>query len=618
MAAARRERHLKLQMPQPLRDKKWALLSAVAVTLICAYPQLVMWGTRGREWNGAYAQIHGDEWIYSAYVQALIDGRPRRNDSYTGRDDRPGQVQPESIFSIQFIPAYVIAIPARILGISSSTAFIGLGIFIPFLSSLAIFWLLHLLVRDDRIAAGGSVIALCFGALAGGQGAIHLLETGMQYFYLPFLRRYAPAGSFPLFFILCGATWKSLTAQASRYYVWAIAGGTSLVLLVFSYYYLWTAALAWLAILTLLWLAARRSSLKQTILSLSIMFGLFLVGMIPYSIMVSHRSDALSAGLKIQTSRTPDLFRTPELIGAVAVGLIVLGVARRIINLRAPETLFTLSFGLLPFIVFNQQIITARSVQPYHYNIFIANYVALLGLILAFTIYSRQLSKAQQPIKYRRLARISVIALWWLTIEVVVHTGVIIRESKLKDPIAGVCQRLRLLSMSDQLNEGPNPRPLVLATNDDLAIMIPTFAPQALLWSQNFDFINIDRDENRKRFYEYLYYSGIDADALREDLSKAQSRFATAVFGHERVIQYLSDGDIKPITLEEIDLQVKQYESFVALFNEKTAGEHSLAYLIFPLTREPNLENLDKWYERYAGEQVNAFKIYRLRLRSTR
>src|SRR6185369_14202460 len=140
---------------------RWAIWASIAVTLLSLYPQFLMWSTRGREWNGSYAQLHGDEWFYSAYIQALIDGRPRRNDPYTGRDDIPGSPQPESLFSIQFVPAYLIATPARIFGLSSSTAFIVLGILAPLLASLALFWLIQNLTPDHRLAAAGSIVVLC-------------------------------------------------------------------------------------------------------------------------------------------------------------------------------------------------------------------------------------------------------------------------------------------------------------------------------------------------------------------------------------------------------------------------------------------------------------------------
>jgi hypothetical protein len=89
---------------------------------------------------------------------------------YTGRDDVPGSPQPESLFSIQFVPAYLIATPARLFGLSSSTAFIVLGFLAPLLASLALFWLIQNLTQDHRLAATGSIVVLCFGALAAGEG----------------------------------------------------------------------------------------------------------------------------------------------------------------------------------------------------------------------------------------------------------------------------------------------------------------------------------------------------------------------------------------------------------------------------------------------------------------
>ena len=85
--------------------------------LLALWPQINMWIARGQNWQGSYVAVQGDEVAYSAYLNALIDGRPRRNDPYTGRDDsRPANRLPESLFSIQFIPAYAIALPARLLG----------------------------------------------------------------------------------------------------------------------------------------------------------------------------------------------------------------------------------------------------------------------------------------------------------------------------------------------------------------------------------------------------------------------------------------------------------------------------------------------------------------------
>ena len=71
------------------KRRRYGLLAATAVTLIAIAPQLYFCFLRGSQWNGGYAQTHGDESVYAAYLNSLIDGRPRRNNPYTGRDDQP-------------------------------------------------------------------------------------------------------------------------------------------------------------------------------------------------------------------------------------------------------------------------------------------------------------------------------------------------------------------------------------------------------------------------------------------------------------------------------------------------------------------------------------------------
>src|SRR5205807_2875695 len=136
----------------------------------------------------------------SAYITVLISGRPRRSDPHTGRDEAPGKPQPESLFSIQFLPAYAIALPARVFHVSASTAFIFLIALAAIGSSLAIFWLIFSVSGDGRLAAAGVIIALCLGTLVATQGGVRtFLGTAPTYSFFPFLRRYQPAVPFPLF-----------------------------------------------------------------------------------------------------------------------------------------------------------------------------------------------------------------------------------------------------------------------------------------------------------------------------------------------------------------------------------------------------------------------------------
>src|SRR5262249_52121545 len=113
----------------PNATTKWKYCGVVCLTIsfLSLLPQIHLWTVRGKEWHGAYVVSQGDEIFYSAYVNALINGRTRKNDPFGARDSSGSEPLPESIFSIQFLPAYVVAVPARMLGISASVAFIVLA-----------------------------------------------------------------------------------------------------------------------------------------------------------------------------------------------------------------------------------------------------------------------------------------------------------------------------------------------------------------------------------------------------------------------------------------------------------------------------------------------------------
>src|SRR6476620_11835810 len=191
---------------------KWKLCALVSLVMVflSLMPQIHLWVVRGRDWNGAYVSPHGDEPLYSAYINALIDGRPRKNDPFGGRDDPAGAPLPESIFSIQFVPAYVISFLARTFGASASTSFIVLIAATALFASLAVFWLLYSIVADPELAASGTLFVLCLGGFAGSYGVFGTL-VDVAYPVLPFLRRYQPAAVFPLYFVFNLLVWRALT-----------------------------------------------------------------------------------------------------------------------------------------------------------------------------------------------------------------------------------------------------------------------------------------------------------------------------------------------------------------------------------------------------------------------
>jgi len=191
---------------------KLCALVSIAMILLSLVPQIHLWFVRGREWNGAYVQIQGDEPLYVAYINSLLHGRTRKNDPYGAIDDNPQAPLAESTFSIQFIPPYVMTTLARLFGASASTVMIALLAVGALLASLALCWLLRSVTDDYALAAAGTLFVLCFGGMAGGHALLGLLlvTKDLSMPSLPFLRRYQPAASFPLLILFIGLIWHEI------------------------------------------------------------------------------------------------------------------------------------------------------------------------------------------------------------------------------------------------------------------------------------------------------------------------------------------------------------------------------------------------------------------------
>jgi hypothetical protein len=143
---------------------------------------------------------------------------------------------------------------------------------------------------------------------------------------------------------------------------------------------------------------------------------------------------------------------------------------------------------------------------------------------------------------------------------------------------------------------------------------LPITAPQPALWAPHmFSFAALEPRENRERFYQQLYYSGVDQQTLRADTLE-HIYFRLANFGWERVIQGLS-ANWRPITKAEEEEAISEYQSYVDTFDTKRAASVELAYVIAPANVTTDFSRVDRWYERDVGERAGAYVIYRVKLR---
>lgn len=601
-----------------MTNLKWQFgIVAGLVLMACSlYPQMKMWYLRGDDWQGAYAYNDIDEVAYAAYLRALIDGRPRKNDPYTGRDDTPENPQPESLFSIQFAAPYTIAIPARAIGVSASTAMWLGGAAAAFLTGLALFWLIGMVTNDSLFAMTGALIVICGGALAAGEGAIsEILDTGLAYPYFPGFRRYVPAVPLPVFFALCGSVWALVTSQDLRKRIfYCVLASFCFSFLVFSYFYVWTTAAAWLACVALVWLVMRPNDCARDFKAFVALGAACAVPLAFYALMLSNRSHTMDDVQLLVLTREPDLFRVPELISYTVIAMLFLAAVIKAINWRDRSTLFTLSLALVPLVVFNQQILTGRSLQPIHYQVFIGNYAAALALTLTLGILWRGISRKHPKLSIALLTLLAAVAAVWGIVECHYTVRVLDDANVLRDLGMPVARRLEELSETD--TPSPDSRravvmPFSIILGDDL----PTIAPQAVLWARHQHvFAGVDWQENKERYYQYLYYLNLDENWLEKSMKEGDFVSMIALFGWGRHTNRLS-AEAKPLTFAEIEEEARRFGDYRKNFGYRQASHPTLSYVVVPADMQPDFTNLDLWYDRDEGEVFGEYALYKVKLK---
>jgi hypothetical protein len=311
----------------------------------------------------------------------------------------------------------------------------------------------------------------------------------------------------------------------------------------------------------------------------------------------------------MELTRTPDLLRVPELIGATVLSALIIGVRRNRFAWRDQLVLLTASFALLPFVVFNQQLITDRSLQPLHYEQFIANYAALIAAVLAVSL----LRRGRTPIKPHLLRIVALIACAWGLVEVGFTTEAFSTYNREHDDVVPIVQRIK--QTPPAVDDARSLPPMVFTPSIALANNLPTYS-QPILWGTHVpNFPGISTDECQERAFQFYYFAGTSPDQLSQLLAANQFDAVNAIFGLERAVPVLTAHPV-PLSTSEIDQAVARYAQYCASFSRERARRLPLGYAVVPVAQQIDLSNLDRWYEHDAGERIGAFTLYRLHLRS--
>jgi hypothetical protein len=342
--------------------------------------------------------------------------------------------------------------------------------------------------------------------------------------------------------------------------------------------------------------------------------------LVPYMWLLSNRAPTLDKQQTLISTHQPDFLRVHEIVGAAILVALVIGIRRHRVDLSDRRAIYAASLALLPFVVFNQQVLTGKAMQSFHFEIFVVNYSTLIGLLILLAIF-------WNPVSKRLLMWMAALSLSFGLLVVALPSRVLFVPSAIADDKrVPVLLRLKQLSTEDgtlsDLRATGQTSALVFSPDLALSVLLPTWTSHGTLLDMGgLDFGSVTPEERKRFFYMHLYYS----TAKTEDLRKALIEMAgdptigiyarSIIFGHERITPALSF-DFKPIQPDEIEREVRAYEAFVNSFSRTEVLKRPISYAIVPVERNFDFTNLDRWYERDAGERVGNHILYKLKLRS--
>ena len=341
------------------------------------------------------------------------------------------------------------------------------------------------------------------------------------------------------------------------------------------------------------------------------------ISIIPYFILLSNRSGYMDSIQLLVFTHAPDLWRTPELISYLAMILLLLSYRFGWLDLERSKYIFLLSISLIAPMVFNQQILTGRSLQPYHYQLYASNYISsvpLLAVILMLIVKNARFQTVRTA-----FLMLTCISAMIFTVDIIWGNNYYHDERIWLDELKPVADRIK--SVSEDNGLGNSSAPSITMTFDlshpryPNSSYLPSLSSQAILWSvYSSAFPDVDGDEDLQRLSTFIYYHGLNGEQLKNSL-KSNFSLSIGFFGMGRVYPHLTTNAV-PITDAELNAVVSRYETFRSNFSYETAKLYALSFVVVRNGTINDLSAIDRWYERDSGEVIGPYTLYRVHLRS--
>ncbi|MFN2511142.1 MAG: hypothetical protein ABR568_06810 [Pyrinomonadaceae bacterium] len=306
---------------------------------------------------------------------------------------------------------------------------------------------------------------------------------------------------------------------------------------------------------------------------------LMAVSLSPYFILISQRVHSTDQALALELTRRPDLFRLTEVLGFVALLGLVYVVRNKNHGVTNETLVFTAALALTSFVVFNQQVIHGRSLQPFHYGLFVVNYVAIAALFITLVLVCRTLSSRGQKIWRVAIYVLTFLALLSGAYQALLAGRRYAAANFRRDSALPAMRQLAIMGRNAQ-GQSLDTNSLVLCTDVTVADTLPTVAPQPIMWAPHmYQFSGTSAEEDREKFSLYLYLTSVSLDSVDrtdfEQLDPLRRFYISFLIGRGRSLRVLRS-TWTPITASEIKSAMDRYHEFTATVDRALIARHPI------------------------------------------
>lgn len=590
-------------MFQLIKIHKWALLFALFIGIIVAFPQFYFPYDHADTYKGIYIANTDNEVGYLGRIGEVRDGHPLLGSiNFKDGKDNPYIQSP--------LGENIIARLGGILFLNLNGTILLARFLFAFLGFLAVYGFVFLLSKE-KLTAISAATAVCLAkSLISRGGLIALLKGGAPtVHFVDFYRPVHPMVSFLFFFSFLLFFWLFLYPEragrveglARKRWVFGVISTLILGSSFYLYPYTWSFIYAFLGALCLIFLFQKKwQDIKRLIL-----MGLGgVVIAIPYFLNI-YRSFLHPYFTEVNVRF--GLTETHQIILGFLVPSIFVLFLLFFPKEGRNRYIFSLALLTAPFIVLNQQLITGKEFHSGHYHWFFNQPLAIIFLV---TMLLYQLKFWQQKLKLFKNINISKITAC-LIIGASFYTGIVIQAASYKETKPQILEDQRSGPIVEWLNKNANKDEVVLSDiHQSDIVSIYTSLNQFYAFSSPYYFSASNERVLNALFLSYRLdgLKGEDAQALflqnpyRYIISKT-------VFG-----VYYRDtfGSAEAIPDEILNSFVKKYQDFLLIPLDRFLKMDDVKYVVWDTKNYPQWR-LDQYGFLSKVYETGDFKIYQIK-----